>query len=138
MKWFTSHLPWKSFSPAVLRIIEDTYFIPDPDRPGYITTKTSVEQEIASFVDDGTHVRAIPFLLTILDVLPTHIIMGSINDLLSATLYDLGLHNTQQVRSRFASLTFMEEVGHYLPVVKPRAIAKQNFKSLQIHGPSKL
>lgn len=60
---------------------QETYFRSDPEHPGRITTKTSVEQETASFVDDGTHLAAAPYLRSILHLLPTHLIVGSIKDL---------------------------------------------------------
>ncbi|KAJ7800757.1 hypothetical protein B0H13DRAFT_1672817 [Mycena leptocephala] len=114
MKWFTTHPPWKYFSADVLQIIEDTYFISDLERPGYVTTKTKVEQETASFVDNGTQLQAIPFLLTILDVLPTHLILGAVNDLMTPVLYDLIFRNIQQVHAHLASLTVIADVGHYV------------------------
>ncbi|KAF7354671.1 Alpha/beta-hydrolase [Mycena sanguinolenta] len=124
MAWFRSHFPWKTFHPDVLRIIEDTYFIPDTDgKPGWITTKTTLEQETACFVDDGTQLQAYPFLQTILDVLPTHVVSGSLRDIWPAGLYDLNDEIMNSVRSRLASVTVVEGVGHYLPVVKPRETA---------------
>lgn len=59
--------------------------MPDLDQPGCITTKTSVEQETTSFVDDGTHLNATPYLQSILHILPTHLINGSKKDLWCVT-----------------------------------------------------
>ncbi|KAJ7682219.1 hypothetical protein DFH06DRAFT_289776 [Mycena polygramma] len=131
MEWFATHLPWKSFSPDVLRIIEDTYFIPDPERPGYITTKTTVEQETACFVDNGTQLDAVPFLRTILDVLPTHIIAATKQDIWPPEVYDIIDRNTGQLRPQLASVTMIGDVGHYLPAIKPRDVAAQVFRNLQ-------
>ncbi|KAJ6560318.1 hypothetical protein B0H19DRAFT_1376107 [Mycena capillaripes] len=131
MEWFATHLPWKFFSPDVLQIIEDTYFIEDPERPGYITTKTTVQQETAGFVDNGTQLQAISYLLTILDVLPTHIFLGSKNDLWPPALNEVIHRNTQQFRAQLASVTVIDGVGHYLPAVKPRDVAAQVFRNLQ-------
>jgi len=133
MKWFATHFPWKNFSPDVLQIIEDTYFIPDPERPGYITTKTSVEQETACFIDNGTQLQAIPFLLTILDILPTHVIYGSNHDIWPPAVYEQIDRNTQQYRTQLASLTVIDNVGHYIPTIKPQVVANQIFWSLQRH-----
>lgn len=109
MRWFRKHIPWKVFHPDVLHIIsvcipsyfiahhrchsklklilfllfQETYFRPDPEHPGRITTKTTVEQETACFLDDGTHLGALPYLRTILHILPTHIISGSNQDIWS-------------------------------------------------------
>jgi hypothetical protein len=103
MKWFTTHFPWKAFDPAVLQIIEvrshevrlarcflftqDSYFTPDSGNPGFITTKTTLEQETACFVDNGTQLDSFSYLLTVLDVLPTHVISGSHNDIWYVTGY---------------------------------------------------
>ena len=46
-----------------------------------MTTKTTIEQETASFMDDGTHLEALNYLRRIFHVLPTHIIMGEVEDL---------------------------------------------------------
>ncbi|KAJ7044999.1 hypothetical protein C8F04DRAFT_1249442 [Mycena alexandri] len=114
MKWFETRFPWKSFSPDVLQIVKDTYFIPDPQRPGFVTTKTTVEQETACFVDNGTQLHAGPFLLTILDILPTHVIAGSSRDMWPPPVYDLIEQNTRKARPHLASLTVMDDVGHYV------------------------
>ncbi|KAJ7757504.1 hypothetical protein B0H16DRAFT_1536847 [Mycena metata] len=117
MKWFATRSPWKSFSPDVLQIVEDTYFIPDARRPGFITTKTTVEQETACFVDNGTNLHA-----------------GRSQDMWPPPVYDLIDQNTAKARPHLASVTVMDDVGHYLPVVKPRAVAAQIFEDIQIHA----
>ncbi|KAJ7642850.1 hypothetical protein B0H17DRAFT_960037, partial [Mycena rosella] len=114
MKWFATHSPWKSFSPDVLRIVEDTYFIPDNEHPGFITKKTTVEQETACFVDNGTQLLAAPFLRTILEILPTHISEGSDSDFWPHNVYAAITENTRQVRSQLASVTTINDVGHYV------------------------
>lgn len=67
--------------------LQETYFRPDPEHPGRVTTKTTIEQETASFVDDGTHLKATPYLQSILHILPTHLINGSKKDLWCVMLY---------------------------------------------------
>ncbi|KAJ7508557.1 hypothetical protein B0H11DRAFT_1965628 [Mycena galericulata] len=131
MKWFTTHLPWKSFSPDVLHIIEDTYFIPDREHPGFITTKTTVEQETACFVDNGTNLLSFGFLRTFLADLPTHIIAGSDQSFWSPGVDDQIMENNKQVRGQLASVTVINDVGHYVPVVKPRDVAARVFQILQ-------
>ncbi|KAK7063764.1 Alpha/beta-hydrolase [Favolaschia claudopus] len=131
MNWFRSHLPWNTFDPEVLKIIEETYFTPDLRRPGYITTKTTVEQETATFVDSAYQLGAAPFLQTILDVMPTHVMMGSINDLLLPPLRDMVVENIQRLRPRLASVTFLDGVGHYIPTATPHYVAKEIFEKLQ-------
>ncbi|KAJ7762406.1 hypothetical protein DFH07DRAFT_814281 [Mycena maculata] len=137
MKWFATHFPWKAFSPDVLRIVEDTYFIPDAERPGFITTKTTIEQETACFVDNGTNLLSFPFLRTILADLPTHIIAGSDHDLWPPGVYDQIVENTRQIRVQLASVTEINGTGHYLPVVNPREMAARVFEILQ-NPPPKL
>ncbi|KAJ7103035.1 Alpha/beta hydrolase fold-1 [Mycena belliarum] len=139
MKWFRTHLPWKTFSPEVLRIVEDTYFIPDMDHPGFITTKTAVEQETACFVDTtGTHLLATSFFRTIADVLPTHIIAGSAEDFWPPGVYLAIVENTTQVRSQLASVTVIDDVGHYIPTVKPHDLAATVFQTVARKLPSNL
>ncbi|KAJ6601298.1 Alpha/beta hydrolase family-domain-containing protein [Mycena vulgaris] len=128
MQWFATHLPWKDFSPDVLRIVEDTYFMPDSEHPGFITTKTTVEQETACFVDNGTNLLAVPFLRTVLAILPTHVIAGADNDFWPPGVWIAMEENTQQLRSQLASVTVIEDVGHYLPTVKPRELAAEVFQ----------
>lgn len=60
---------------------QETYFRRDPKDLERVTTKTTIEQETASFVDDGTHLEAFAYLRKIFHVLPTHIIMGEVEDL---------------------------------------------------------
>ncbi|KAJ7157104.1 hypothetical protein C8R46DRAFT_1113395, partial [Mycena filopes] len=132
MKRLATRFPWNSFAPEVLQVVEDTYFMPDPERPGCVTTKTTVEQETACFVDNGTQLQAAPFLLTILDTLPTHVIAGSVQDLWPPRVYEFIDKNTRQARPHLASLTVMDDVGHYLPVVKPRTVAAKIFENMQI------
>ncbi|KAK7059725.1 Alpha/beta-hydrolase [Favolaschia claudopus] len=154
MAWFKTHFPWKTFEDEVLRIIEDTYFIPDADRPGYITTKTTVEQETACFIDDGTQLNAYPFLKTVLDILPTHIVVGSVQDIWVAGMYPLIEENTESLRLQLASVTTIQGVGHYvgffrilkctknrlramyvqLPVVQPQEIARRIAQIIQDPG----
>ncbi|KAF4586361.1 hypothetical protein EYR38_010637 [Pleurotus pulmonarius] len=86
MKWFKTHIPWKNFHPDVLQIIserhaQETYFRPDPEHTGMVTTKTPVEQETACFLDDGTNLNELPYLRSIMDVLPTHIVLGDAMDI---------------------------------------------------------
>ncbi|KAJ6623188.1 hypothetical protein B0H10DRAFT_826618 [Mycena sp. CBHHK59/15] len=136
--WFKTHFPWKSFHSDVLRIIEDTYFIRDKTNPGYITTKTTIEQETACFVEDGTNLHTFPFLRTILNALPTHIITGALPDIWPTGMYDLISRNTEDIRDQLASVTVISDVGHYLPVVKPYETAARVFVILSQDLRSKL
>ncbi len=61
------------------------YFRPDTHDPSRVTTKTSVEQETACFIDDGTHLGSGDYLRSILHILPTHIILGAREDLWCAS-----------------------------------------------------
>jgi hypothetical protein len=38
-------------------------------------------QETAGFYEDGTHLRSVPYLRTVLHILPTHIILGTKPDI---------------------------------------------------------
>ncbi|KAJ7216462.1 hypothetical protein GGX14DRAFT_604816 [Mycena pura] len=131
MVWYKTHFPWKTFDPDVLTIIEDTYFIPDPRKPGYVTTKTTLEQETACFIDNENQLQSYLFLRTVLDVLPTHIVCGSLQDLWPAGMYVLIDDNTRSVRSQLASVTVLPQVGHYFPVVKPQLAAAKIVEIIQ-------
>ncbi|THH13650.1 hypothetical protein EW146_g6596 [Bondarzewia mesenterica] len=123
MHWITTHAPWMAFHPDVLSIISETYFRADEEQPGRITTKTMVEQETASFLDDGTHLGALPYLRTIFHTLPTHLILGSIMDIWPPPMYKMLERNIEQSRPALASVTTLEGVGHYIPVQKPKELA---------------
>ncbi|KAJ8690337.1 hypothetical protein PTI98_011768 [Pleurotus ostreatus] len=60
---------------------QETYFRPDPALPGTVTTKTPVEQETACFLDDGTNLNELPYLRSIMHLLPTHLILGDAMDI---------------------------------------------------------
>lgn len=60
---------------------QETYFRPDPARAGMVTTKTPVEQETACFLDDGTNLGELPYLRSIMHLLPTHLILGDVMDI---------------------------------------------------------
>lgn len=62
-------------------VFQKTYFRKDPQDTQRVTTKTTVEQETACFIDDGTHLEALRYLRTILHVLPTHLILGTVEDI---------------------------------------------------------
>ena len=64
---------------------QETYFRQDPQDRKRVTTKTTVEQETACFVDDGTHLGALDYLRSILHILPTHLILGAKEDFWCAT-----------------------------------------------------
>ncbi|KAJ7492112.1 hypothetical protein FB451DRAFT_517170 [Mycena latifolia] len=119
-------------------IVEDTYFIPDSEHPGFVTTKTRVEQESASFLDNGTQLLATPFLRTVLEILPTHVIAGSDQDFWPPGVYTAINENTRQVRSQLASVTVIDDVGHYLPTVKPHDVAAKVFQIIARKSPSDL
>lgn len=55
--------------------------MPDPQYTGMITTKTPVEQETACFLDDGTNLNELPYLRSIMNFLPTHLILGDVMDI---------------------------------------------------------
>ena len=65
--------------------VQETYFRQDPQDHKRVTTKTTVEQETACFVDDGTHLGALDYLRSILHILPTHLILGAKEDFWCAT-----------------------------------------------------
>ncbi|KAJ7837424.1 hypothetical protein B0H14DRAFT_2589268 [Mycena olivaceomarginata] len=106
MKWFTMSVTAHVSGCSDFRRIHISFQIPSES----LSTKTTVEQE--------THLQANIISLTILNVLPTHVILGSINDLMPPVLSDLIARNTRQVRPQLTSLTVIEDCGYYLPAVK--------------------
>jgi hypothetical protein len=66
-----------------LKIQQETYFCPvdEGSKSSYITVKTTVANETAAFVDDGTQFESPDQLRGMLDVLPTHLIVGANDDL---------------------------------------------------------
>ncbi|KDQ24020.1 hypothetical protein PLEOSDRAFT_1114198, partial [Pleurotus ostreatus PC15] len=127
MGWFKTHVPWKKFHPDVLHIISETYFRPDPALTGTVTTKTPVEQETACFLDDGTNLNELPYLRSIMHLLPTHLILGDAMDIWPKPIYTMISENIEADRAKLASVTTIAGAGHYLPVEKPRELASAIF-----------
>ncbi|THU98500.1 hypothetical protein K435DRAFT_29078 [Dendrothele bispora CBS 962.96] len=141
LAWMKTHFPWKTFHPDVLRVIGETYFIEDVDGDGgghdvstttspgggrggkQVTTKTTLEQETACYLNDRTHLSALPYLRTLMGVLPTHWVFGSKNDIWIPEMYDMQKKGLEEDKGMLASVQTIEGVGHYFPVVKPRETA---------------
>ncbi|KAI0696989.1 Alpha/beta hydrolase fold-1 [Cerioporus squamosus] len=143
MEYFKKRFPCKIYHPEVLQIMsvrtmtmsrriiperdgihtQETYFCKDPQNPKRVTTKTTVEQETASFLDDGTHLEAFKYLRTIFEVLPTHMILGTGEDIWTPELYRQQSKNLEQYRESFASVSVIQGAGHYLPVQMPDELA---------------
>jgi hypothetical protein len=87
MHWMKTHFPWQTLHPDVLRIVEETYFRQDPVYPDRVTTKTVVEQETMNYLSDQSHLSALPYLRTILHVIPTYVILGSKKDIWCVSCY---------------------------------------------------
>ncbi|TFY83630.1 hypothetical protein EWM64_g387 [Hericium alpestre] len=109
VKWMRTHIPWKNFHPDIFEIIPQIYFRNVEGQPGKVTTKTTVEQETACFVDDGTHLGALTQLRNMLDRLPTHLIIGSEKDIWCAALHMESIpgednHRTGQTGSTRSSI----------------------------------
>ncbi|KAF8999607.1 Alpha/Beta hydrolase protein [Cyathus striatus] len=140
MNWTKTHLPWKNFHPDVLQIISETYFRPDPSDPSRIITKTLPEQETASFKDDGKTLNALPQLRSILHLLPTHLIVGTIHDIWPKPLYHQIDENIEADRKQLASVTIIDGAGHYFPVQMPGRTAYEIYCILleALKWPSKL
>ncbi|KAG9219946.1 hypothetical protein CCMSSC00406_0006859 [Pleurotus cornucopiae] len=130
MKWFKTHIPWKNFHPDVLQVIAETYFMPDPQYTGMITTKTPVEQETACFLDDGTNLNELPYLRSIMNFLPTHLILGDVMDIWPKPIYKMISKNIAEDRPKLASITTIVGAGHYLPVERPKELAREILRIL--------
>ncbi|RPD58290.1 hypothetical protein L226DRAFT_614478 [Lentinus tigrinus ALCF2SS1-7] len=125
MDYFKKRFPCKVYHPEVWQIMSETYFRTDASNPGRITTKTTVEQETASFLDDGTHLEAFRYLRKIFHILPTHIIRGETEDIWTPELYRQSYANNEQYRESLASISVIKGAGHYLPVQMPDELAAE-------------
>ncbi|TFK46441.1 hypothetical protein OE88DRAFT_1667845 [Heliocybe sulcata] len=125
MEWMKTHLPWSTFHPDVLAIIEETYFITAPDKPGRIAPKTSVEQEQACFVHDGIYKMGVPYIRQILSRIPVHVISGSVEDIWPRQMYRIVEKNLKEDRDAFASVVTIQGASHYVPVQKPQELATE-------------
>ncbi|RDX44654.1 hypothetical protein OH76DRAFT_1051913 [Lentinus brumalis] len=125
MDYFKARFPCKVYHPEVWQIMSETYFRKDPSNPERVTTKTTVEQETASFLDDGTHLEAFKYLRKIFHILPTHIILGEGEDLWTPELYRQQAENNERYRDALASMSVIEGAGHYLPVQMPDELASE-------------
>ncbi|KAJ6466247.1 Alpha/beta hydrolase fold-1 [Mycena sanguinolenta] len=130
-RWIRTHTPWKTFDAAVLDIIEATYLKTDLD--GRVVWKTSVEQENASFLFNDAQLTALPHLQSLWSVVPTHLILCTKNDLWTPEIYNLIQENIKRDFSRMASVRTVPDVGHYIPLVKPRELAVEILQILSAH-----
>ncbi|KAJ7626298.1 hypothetical protein DFH06DRAFT_1142027 [Mycena polygramma] len=109
MSWFRSHPPWNSFHPDVLDIISDQ---------GRVVTKTTAEQETATFVDDGSPGTSLkyglPYMRTILHTLPVHLVFGACRDFWLPEIQRSIATNVEQDRPSLASVSFIEGVRHHV------------------------
>ncbi|KAF8201338.1 Alpha/beta hydrolase family-domain-containing protein [Mycena galopus ATCC 62051] len=128
MQWIRTHHPWNTFDAAVLDIVKAMYFKTNLD--GRIVPKTTVEQENASFLYNDAQLTALPHLEKIRNVLPTHFILCSKNDIWTPEIYNLIQDNIKRDRDRMASVRTIPNVGHYIPLVKPRELAVEIFQIL--------
>ncbi|KAF8996505.1 hypothetical protein BDQ17DRAFT_1249732 [Cyathus striatus] len=137
--WMKAHLPWKNFHPDVLQIISETYFRPDPKDPSRVITKTLPEQETASFKNDGNTLNALPQLRSILHLLPTHLIVGSIHDIWPSPLYHLTDENIEEDRKRLASVKIIGGAGHYVCTTPlfVRTIVNSSLEQLPVQMPER-
>ncbi|KAJ7639264.1 hypothetical protein FB45DRAFT_423361 [Roridomyces roridus] len=125
MAWLGSRLPWSTFHPDVMQIISETHFCPDPQNPGCVTTKTTAEQETAAFIDDGTGLRLLSYLRTVLHRLPVHLVLSSSREFWSPEIQNLIAANVKQDRPLLASFTEMPGKGHYLTAEAPYEVASR-------------
>jgi len=125
MSYFKKRLPCKTYHPEVWQIMVETYFREDPQDHMRVTTKTTVEQETACFLDDGTHLGALDYLRSIYHILPTHVILGTKEDLWPAEIYSQQHKNMGRDREALASVSFIQDAGHYIPVQMPAELANE-------------
>ncbi|KIJ65808.1 hypothetical protein HYDPIDRAFT_186955 [Hydnomerulius pinastri MD-312] len=130
MNWFKTHLPCKTFHPDVWHVMSETYFRPDPEHQGMITTKTRIDQETACFLDDGTNYNAFTYLRRILNVLPIHLVVGDVLNIWPREINKMIAKNIEQDRPALASVTTIHGGGHYLPVQMPVEMAAEIFRIL--------
>ncbi|KAI0748084.1 Alpha/beta hydrolase fold-1 [Daedaleopsis nitida] len=133
MAYFKKRPPCKTYHPEVWQIMSETYFRKDANNPERITTKTTVEQETACFLDDGTHLGALDYLRSILHVLPSHLILGTEEDIWPPEIYQQQRENVEQTRAALASVSYIEGAGHYLPVQMPDELATEMARLLNEH-----
>jgi hypothetical protein len=114
--------------------------MPDTTKPGNITTKTTLEQETACFVDDGTNLDCFTFIPTMLEFLPTHAVFSGVRDIWYVIysplhpvhmdsgignlrlwirpdgLYDMSHKNVREMSPPLTSVTNVDGAGHYVCV----------------------
>jgi hypothetical protein len=76
----------------------------DSTKPGNITTKTTIEQETACFVDDGTNMDCYGFIPTMLEFLPTHAVFSGVRDIWYVLLSSTHLLESREVVTYFCGL----------------------------------
>ncbi|KAK7449256.1 hypothetical protein VKT23_013400 [Stygiomarasmius scandens] len=130
MNWIKSHFPWRTFHGDVLRIVEETYFRSDPSYPDRTTTKTTVQRETTNYLCDGSHLSALPYLQTILHVVPTYLVLGSERDIWPQPLYEMMDQHLQGNLASYAGVKIVDGVGHYFPLTHPTQCSEEIFSIL--------
>ncbi|KAK7029628.1 hypothetical protein VNI00_014326 [Paramarasmius palmivorus] len=129
VKWFRSRIPWKEFHPDVWEVFAATSFCQDPQHPDRVIFKTPPEQEYLSFLTDGSSFESLPYLRTIWDKFPLHLILGGKRDFWPE-LQGAMKSNIERDRKHFKTVTVVDGVGHYIPAVKPYELANHVFNIL--------
>ncbi|KAJ6478497.1 hypothetical protein C8R47DRAFT_1198439, partial [Mycena vitilis] len=109
---------WGSVDEASGSEAMHTYFCPDPKEQGRIVTKTTAEQETATFVDDGSPGTSLkyglPYMRTVLHMLPVHLVFGACRDFWLPEIQRCIATNVEQDRASSASVSFIEGVRHHV------------------------
>lgn len=125
MGYFKKRMPCKIYHPEVWQIMSETYFREDPQDHERVTTKTTIEQETASFQDDGTDLEALDYVRSVYHILPTHLILGTREDIWPPEVCKLKHDNIGRDREALASVSFIQDAGHYIPVQMPVELAAE-------------
>ncbi|THH07840.1 hypothetical protein EW146_g9188 [Bondarzewia mesenterica] len=135
MEYIMNFPPWRNFDAEILHIMRETFFHYLTEQSGSVengavTMKTPFQQQTASFMDIEGAFAASERLISILHGVPTHVINGAYRDLWPGPMYDMIAKKLEEHRSALASVTVIDETGHYAPHEKPEELAIAAFRAI--------
>ncbi|TCD62126.1 hypothetical protein EIP91_007301 [Steccherinum ochraceum] len=132
--YHTKKHPWNTWDLEVLRWMSRSAFrtVPStisPNNKPFVTLKTSLQQESASFEFDGPLIAG-SVLLELIPKLPVHIIMAEKQNMWSPPMYENQVDLLDRSKSQLASFRVISGAGHCAPQDNPVDSAAALFEAL--------
>ncbi|KDQ55899.1 hypothetical protein JAAARDRAFT_36659 [Jaapia argillacea MUCL 33604] len=141
MEFAMAYPPSKSWHPDALDVMAKTSFrkvLPSGDCEGGVGSKTTVEQEVATFARSEDAFEASHLLRPIIRKTPTHLVLGARQDFWPKPINKVLSNIVESHRVDLASVSVVDSAGHYIPQEKPGDLAGVVFQVLAVRGSAKL